>query len=223
MAIITGEQKEYTSSTEDSTSDNRSVILDTEARARGHFAIGGPYSAFSGLVRQHESPNCHLADELLFKRPFRTQFMAPELCAIRRDFPTELPIAPAFAQIFQRRRRRENRPRRQRTTFTSDQTLKLELEYNRADYITRPRRFELAETLNLTESQIKIWFQNRRAKDKRIEKAQMDQQLRTIGYSNFVGTGHPCPSHQGPCGVCSVPFPPLPLPLGHIPWSSIDT
>ena len=77
-----------------------------------------------------------------------------------------------------RRRRRENRPRRQRTTFTSEQTLKLELEYNRADYITRPRRYELAEVLSLTESQIKIWFQNRRAKDKRIEKAHMDHQLR---------------------------------------------
>ena len=80
--------------------------------------------------------------------------------------------------VVQRRRRRENRPRRQRTTFTSEQTLKLELEYSRADYITRPRRYELAEVLSLTESQIKIWFQNRRAKDKRIEKAHMDHQLR---------------------------------------------
>ncbi|KAH3702387.1 hypothetical protein DPMN_077405 [Dreissena polymorpha] len=79
---------------------------------------------------------------------------------------------------FQRRRRRENRRRRQRTTFTSDQTLKQGLEYARTDYVSRHRRFELAATLQLTESQKKIWFQNRRAKDKKIEKAQIDLTLR---------------------------------------------
>jgi homeo-domain-only family protein len=77
-----------------------------------------------------------------------------------------------------RRKRRENRPRRQRTTFTSEQTLKLELEYNRTEYISRPRRYEIAKLLNLSENQIKIWFQNRRAKEKRIEKAHIDQQIR---------------------------------------------
>lgn len=56
-----------------------------------------------------------------------------------------------------RRRRKEGRQRRQRTTFSSDQTLRLEVEFNRNEYISRGRRFELAESLQLSETQIKIW------------------------------------------------------------------
>lgn len=38
-------------------------------------------------------------------------------------------------------KKKENSQRRQRTTFTSDQTLSLELEYGRTEYITRARRW----------------------------------------------------------------------------------
>lgn len=69
-------------------------------------------------------------------------------------------------------------PRRQRTTFTHEQTLRLEMEFHCNEYITRSKRFQLAELLELSENQIKIWFQNRRAKDKRIEKAIVEQQYR---------------------------------------------
>lgn len=59
------------------------------------------------------------------------------------------------------------KPKRIRTAFTSQQMMELENEYARARYLDRSRRAELSEVLSLNERTIKIWFQNRRMKEKK--------------------------------------------------------
>ncbi|KAG7165068.1 ventral anterior homeobox 2-like [Homarus americanus] len=63
--------------------------------------------------------------------------------------------------------------KRVRTIFTAEQLERLEAEFARQQYMVGPERLYLAAALNLTEAQVKVWFQNRRIK---WRKQYMEQQ-----------------------------------------------
>ncbi|KAM6132549.1 ventral anterior homeobox 2 [Pterocles gutturalis] len=79
-----------------------------------------------------------------------------------------------------------DRPKRTRTSFTAEQLYRLELEFQRCQYVVGRERTELARQLNLSETQVKVWFQNRRTKQKKDQSR--DSEKRSTATSESFAT-----------------------------------
>ncbi|KAH8372037.1 hypothetical protein KR093_009793 [Drosophila rubida] len=81
----------------------------------------------------------------------------------------------------------DDRKKRPRTAFSAAQIKALETEFERGKYLSVAKRTALAKQLQLTETQIKIWFQNRRTKWKR--KYTSDVETLASHYYSQLGMG----------------------------------
>ncbi|XP_058122891.1 paired box protein Pax-6 [Anopheles ziemanni] len=81
----------------------------------------------------------------------------------------------------------DDRKKRPRTAFSAAQIKALETEFERGKYLSVAKRTALAKQLHLTETQIKIWFQNRRTKWKR--KYTADVESLASHYYSQLGIG----------------------------------
>ncbi|XP_037729633.1 homeobox protein bagpipe [Drosophila subpulchrella] len=77
-----------------------------------------------------------------------------------------------------------SRKKRSRAAFSHAQVFELERRFAQQRYLSGPERSEMAKSLRLTETQVKIWFQNRRYKTKRKQIQQHEAAL--LGASKRV-------------------------------------
>lgn len=80
-----------------------------------------------------------------------------------------------------------SKAKRIRTIFTPEQLERLEAEFERQQYMVGPERLYLAASLNLSEAQVKVWFQNRRIKWRKTHLEQQQQQRQATLRKNSTG------------------------------------
>ncbi|ENN76598.1 hypothetical protein D910_10390 [Dendroctonus ponderosae] len=89
--------------------------------------------------------------------------------------------------------------KRVRTQYTSQQLIQLDSQFAKNNYLSRASRINLSQQLKLTEKQIKVWFQNRRMKNKKDTVSSTDRPIsssrssyrRNFSQPNDVGFQEP--------------------------------
>ena len=101
-------------------------------------------------------------------------------------FCTRYSDRPSSGPRARKAKKREEEDKRPRTAFNGDQLERLRKEFQANRYLTEDRRVNLSRELGLSESQLKIWFQNKRAKLKKCqgEKGELAKILEKQGLYN---------------------------------------
>ncbi|RXM36585.1 Homeobox protein EMX1 [Acipenser ruthenus] len=183
-AAVEGASRPGASSTEKSSSGVAPVRFVTGSMSPG--ALSNLLEAGEAVQSDCPSQNCHT----MFQQAAKRCFTIDSLVAKDTPLTSEEPIRPtalsypnpaeAFMNGFQSSGGSEvsqesllmhgpfaRKPKRIRTAFSPSQLLRLERAFEKNHYVVGAERKQLANGLSLSETQVKVWFQNRRTKHKR--------------------------------------------------------